>query len=98
MRLITFSSSADQAEVSISVGLLDLLDRAVEQGWSTRRACAALGLDDLRAARWVARREGWRAGGSAAAWASVARRPGLGAGPAAVVKLFESWAEVDRSH
>jgi hypothetical protein len=41
---------------TVKAGLLDLLDHAVDCGWSFRRACAALGLDDLRAARWQARR------------------------------------------
>jgi hypothetical protein len=34
-----------------------LLHQAADQGWSLRRACALLGLDDLCAARWHARQD-----------------------------------------
>lgn len=40
---------------SVKAGLLDLLDHAVGNGWSSRRACNLLGVDDLRAARWAGR-------------------------------------------
>jgi putative transposase len=41
-----------RVDAHVKAGLLELLDHAAECGWSARRACAVLGLDDLRAARW----------------------------------------------
>jgi len=43
-------------DATVKAGLLDLLDDAVDCGWSTRRACALLGLDPDRAAGWRTRR------------------------------------------
>lgn len=80
----------------MKAGLLDLLDHAVEHGWSTRRACALLGLDHMRAARWAARRDADRLADF---------RPGghplhgiLDAERAAVIELFQTWGQIDRSH
>jgi transposase InsO family protein len=81
---------------AVKAGLLDLLDHAVERGWSGRRACALLGLDHMRAARWQARRVDDRLddlppGGhplhGLLAWERTA-----------IVELFETWGEIDRSH
>jgi transposase-like protein len=38
----------------LKAGLLNLVDQAVEQGWSARRAAGRLGLDDARCSRWLA--------------------------------------------
>lgn len=84
-----------RVDARVKAGLLNLLDHAVEAGWSTRRACLLLGLDDLRAARWVDRR------------ATDRLEDGVGGNPvhgllawerAAIVELFETWGQVDRSH
>ena len=84
-----------RVDARVKAGLLDLLDHAVEAGWSARRACALLGLDDLRAARWADRRGADRL------------EDGVGGNPvhglldwerAAIVELFEAWGQVDRSH
>ena len=40
----------------VKAGLLDLVDHAVEAGWSTRAAAGFLGLDEVRAGRWIIRR------------------------------------------
>ncbi len=42
---------------NVKAGLLDLIDHAVEGGWSRRRACRVLELNHYRAARWRARRD-----------------------------------------
>jgi transposase InsO family protein len=85
-----------RVDACVKAGLLDLLDHAVEHGWSARRACDLLGLDDMRAARWAGRRADDRLDD---------RPPGghplhgiLPAERAAIVELFEDWGEVDRSH
>jgi transposase InsO family protein len=80
----------------VKAGLLDLVDHAVEAGWSTRAAAGFLGLDEVRAGRWIIRR---------AAGQLADRAPGghplhglLDAERDAIVALFESWGEIDRSH
>jgi transposase InsO family protein len=80
----------------VKAGLLDLLDHAVERGWSARRAAALLGLDHVRPGRWEARR---------AAGQLADRAPGghplhglLEVERAAIVALFEAWGQIDRSH
>ena len=45
-----------RVDASVKAGMLDLIDHACEHGWSVRAACAAIGLDHLRAARWASRR------------------------------------------
>lgn len=84
-----------RVDARVKAGLLDLLDHAVEAGWSARAACALLGLDDLRAARWVDRRATDRledaAGGNPVHGLLDWER-------AAIVELFEAWGGVDRSH
>jgi putative transposase len=84
-------------DARVKAGLLHLLDHAAaEGGWSARRACALLGLDHWRAARWQARRQagclddlppGGHPLHGLLAWER-----------AAIVELFEAWGEIDRSH
>jgi putative transposase len=83
-------------DASVKAGLLDLVDHAVDRGWSSRRACSLLGLDDLRAVRWADRRADDRLDDAAPgghpmhgllAWERVA-----------IVELFEAWGDIDRSH
>ena len=70
-------------------------DRNAEGGWSARRACALLGLDHWRAARWAQRREaGWLEN------ASSGGHPlhGLpGREREAVIELFKAWGGIGRS-
>jgi len=80
----------------VKVGLLELVDHAIERGWSPRRAGGLLGLDHVRLGRWIARRE---------AGQLTDRAPGghplhglLAAERAAILRLFEAWGEIDRSH
>lgn len=76
--------------------LLSLIDRALADGWEHRRACSYLELDESRAWRWRRRRdagclEDGRSGG----------HPVHGLRPeevTAILELFESWGEIDRSH
>jgi transposase InsO family protein len=77
-------------------GLLDLVDYAVDSGWSARRAAELLGLDHVRCSRWQARRT---------IGELADRAPGghplhglLEHERAAIVALFEAWGEIDRSH
>lgn len=77
-------------------GLLDLIDRAVADGWDRRRACRYLELDERRAHRWDRR----RAAGTLAD-RSAGGHPVHGlleAERTAIISLFDRWGEVDRSH
>ena len=76
--------------------LLGLIDDAAAAGWTLGRACAVLGLDRRRAWRWQARRaagtlDDARPGGRAAHGL-------LGWERDEIVRLFEAWGDVDRSH
>lgn len=77
-------------------GLLELIDRAVKDGWEHRRACNYLELRESRAWRWRRRRGADR----------LDDRPN-GGNPvhgllpdeeAEIVAIFEEWGEIDRSH
>jgi putative transposase len=75
--------------------LLDLIDRAVADGWEHRRACAYLELDEGRAWRWRRRRDmGCLDDGKPGAALHGLRPEEV----TAIVELFEQWGEVDRSH
>ena len=85
-----------RVDASVKAGMLDLIDHACEHGWPVRAACAAIGLDHLRAARWASRRSQDR----------LADLP-PGGNPvhglldwerAAIVELYTAWGERDRSH
>ena len=75
---------------------MDLVDDAVEAGWTIRRACGVLELGEIRAHRWFARRARGRL---------VDRAPGgspmhglLAEEVEQILALFEEWGETDRSH
>jgi putative transposase len=77
-------------------GLLDLLDEAVDAGWTVRRACHDLELGEVRAHRWLARRARGRL-----ADAAPGGSPMHGLLPEeaeAILALFDEWGETDRSH
>ena len=74
--------------------LLGLLDHAVGQGWPVSKACQVLGLDPRRVHRWIGRH-----------WADVGdHRPGGSVNALledevdAIVEVFDTWGERDRSH
>jgi len=76
--------------------LLGLIDDATAAGWTHGRVCAVLGLDRRRAWRWHRRRDAGRLDDA---------RPGgrpihglLGRERDEIVKLFDEWGDVDRSH
>ena len=80
----------------VKAGLLDLVDHAVTQGWSAKRACSVLEVEPARVSRWQARR---------AARVSLEDAPG-GPGEAlhailpgerqAIIALYEQWGDIDR--
>ncbi len=76
--------------------LLELIDDAVDAGWALNRVCAVLGLDRRRAWRWTRRR---------AEGTLDDTRPGghpihslLVSDPDEIMRLFDEWGDVDRSH
>jgi putative transposase len=87
-----------RVDASAKAGLLDLIGEATGQGWSVRDACRVLELNELRYYRWAG-----RAGhdGSGLADKSPGGSPVHGLLPkeeAAILDLFDQWAETDRSH
>jgi transposase InsO family protein len=84
-------------DATVKAGLLELVDHAVSHGgWSARQACHQLGLDHARYYHWAARRDAGQLDDLP---------PGghplhgiLGWERAAIVELFETWGEIDRSH
>jgi putative transposase len=75
--------------------LLDLIDRAVADGWEHRRACGYLELDESRAWRWRRRRDGGCLDDGRPGNAVHGLRPEE---VTAILELFEAWGDVDRSH
>ena len=43
-------------DAATKAGLLDLIDDALDAGWTIRRACRALEVGEVRTHRWYARR------------------------------------------
>lgn len=88
-----------RVDASVKAGLLDLVDQAAESGWSRRRACRLLDLDEDRAADWARRRRGSGIAGLVDATPGGGAVHGLlDAEVEAILGLFETWGEVDRSH
>jgi transposase InsO family protein len=85
-----------RVEAATKAGLLELIDGAVEAGWTTRRACGVLEVGEVRTHRWYARRARGKLADA---------RPGgspmhgiLPEEAAQILALFDEWGEVDRSH
>jgi putative transposase len=72
-----------------------LIDRAVADGWDHRRVCTYLELDEGRAWRWRRRRDAGCLEDQRPGRALHALRPEE---ITAILELFETWGEVDRSH
>lgn len=85
-----------RVEGNVKAGLLELVDDAVEQGWSKRRACAVLEIDDFRIHRWLQRRAEDRLDDLAPGGNPVHGL--LDWEIEAIVELAEAWGEIDRSH
>jgi putative transposase len=79
-------------------GLLGLVDHAIERGWSARRACEVLEVNDRRVSAWQQRRVQGRPLEDAAPGPAEALHGLLAWERDAVVELFDTWGEIDRSH
>ena len=82
-----------RVEAGTKAALLDLVDGAVGEGWSTARACSVLELDNRRCRRWQHRRGAGRlddhtAGGTAVHAITPTERR-------AILELFERWGDID---
>jgi transposase InsO family protein len=85
-----------RVDAATKANLLELLDDALEQGWTVRRACRALELGEVRAHRWIARRARGRLADLPPGGAPM---HGILAEEAAeILALFEEWGETDRSN
>jgi len=83
-----------RVDAATKATIIDLVDQAVEEGWSARRATKLVGVGELRLRRWrsrLDRLDDARGGGS----------PVHGLLPSEVeeiLALAEEWGPVDRSH
>ena len=87
-----------RVDAGIKAGLLDLIDHAVTHGWSTRRACEMLEVNDRRISDWRTRPETGRSLEDAPPGPAEALHGLLGWERAAILELFDEWGETDRSH
>lgn len=85
-----------RVDAATKAGLLDLLDQALDGGWTVRRICHELELGEVRAHRWIGRR---------ARGQLVDKAPGgspahglLPGEEREILALFDEWGETDRSH
>jgi putative transposase len=87
-----------RVDAGIKGGLLALVDHAVAHGWSTRRACALLEVNDRRVSVWRQRRTAGLALADAPPGPAEALHGLLDWERQAILELFDEWAEIDRSH
>lgn len=87
-----------RVDADVKAGLLDLLDHAVEHGWSTRRAAAVLDIRDDRIRRWQARRAAGMPLDDAPPGPEEPLHALLPAERTAILELYDRWADIDRSH
>jgi putative transposase len=85
-----------RVDAATKAGLLDLIDAAVDAGWTTRRACGALELGEVRTHRWYARRARGKLADRSPGGAPV--HGILPEEATEILALFDQWGEVDRSH
>ena len=84
---------------NVKAGLLDLVDHAAGHGWTRRRACRLLDLDEGRELRWRARRAADGPGRlDDAAPGGHPVHGILDYEREAICELFETWGGIDRSH
>jgi putative transposase len=87
-----------RVDAEVKAGLLELIDQAAVGGWSTARACRVLELRPDRAARWRRRRGAGHGLDDATPGPLEPLHALLGWERDAIVELFDSWGEIDRSH
>jgi putative transposase len=87
-----------RVDAGIKLGLLELIDHAVGQGWSVRRACGVLEVNDRRVSVWQSRRSAGLGLADAPSGPTEALHGLLDWERAAILELFDDWAEIDRSH
>lgn len=80
----------------VKAGLLDLVDYAVDHGWSRRRAVGLLGLDEERDRRWRERRDAGRLEDASPGGTPV--HGILAEERVAIIGLYETWGSIDKSH
>lgn len=85
-----------RVDAATKAGLLDLVDEALDGGWTTRRACRVLELGEVRTHRWYARRARRRLGDKSPGGSAM--HGILPEEAAEILALFDEWGELDRSH
>jgi putative transposase len=85
-----------RVDAATKSGLLDLLDEAVDAGWTLRRVCHELEVPERRAHRWITRRACGQLGDRAPGGSPMHGL--LDDEVAEILALFDEWGETDRSH
>lgn len=85
-----------RVDAATKAGLLDLIDQAVDGGWTIRRACGVLELGEVRTHRWYARRARGKLADKAPGGSPM--HAILPEEAEEILALFDEWGEVDRSH
>ena len=87
-----------RVEAGIKTGLLKLVDQATAAGWSARRACQLLEVNEDRVGRWRRRAQAGQPLVDALPGPAEPVHGLLGWERDAILELFDSWGEIDRSH
>lgn len=85
-----------RVDAATKAGLLDLIDQAVDGGWTIRRACGVLELGEVRTHRWYARRARGKLADKAPGGSPM--HAIMPEEAQEILALFDEWGEVDRSH
>jgi putative transposase len=85
-----------RVDSAVKAGLLDLIDRAVKDGWTHRRACQVFEINETRAWRWRARRTADRLVDLATGGHPVHGL--LDWERIEIIALYHEWGDIDRSH
>ncbi len=87
-----------RVDAAVKAGLLELIDQAVEGGWTARRACGVVELNEDRAGRWRRRRNTGLGLDDAVSGPDEPFHALLSWEREAILELFDEWGEIDRSH
>ena len=85
-----------RVDAATKAGLLNLIDQAVDGGWTIRRACSVLELGEVRTHRWYARRARGKLADKAPGGSPM--HAILPEEAEEILALFDEWGEIDRSH
>ena len=87
-----------RVDAEVKAGLLALVDHAVGEGWSQRRVCRVLDVNEDRVVRWRRRLVAGQGLDDVVPGPREALHGVLEWERQAIIDLFDVWGEIDRSH